>query len=91
MTTTARICTAAHSDDSWEDFSHTVAECQPATHTTTIKTVCNGGAKARRAVCSCGFLGVRFAYGPGIRPIATATAKAEADGAAHVAPVAHGS
>lgn len=56
-------------------------------HTTKITTMGNGGAKARRAVCSCGHLGTRFAFGPlaGGRTIAQATAKAEAAAAEHVA------
>lgn len=54
------------------------------THVVTVKSICNGGSKARRAVCSCGFLGVRYAFGPSVgRTIAEATAKAEADGASH--------
>jgi hypothetical protein len=50
-----------------------------AAHTTKIITMGNGGAKARRAVCSCGHLGVRFPFMPGGRTIAQATAKAEAE------------
>lgn len=52
-------------------------------HSITVITVCNGGSKARRAVCTCGALGVRFAYAPAA--VKVATAKAEADGAAHLA------
>lgn len=58
-----------------------------AAHTITITTFSNGApAKARRAKCSCGKLGARFAYGPAAgRTIQKATAKAETDGAAHLA------
>jgi hypothetical protein len=56
---------------------------QTSTHTTKIITVCNGGGKARRAVCSCGYLGVRFAYLPAT--VKVATAKAEREAAAHEA------
>lgn len=60
---------------------------QTGTHTVRIVTWSNGGAKARRAVCSCGAHGVRFPFGPmaGGRTITRATERAEADGAAHVA------
>lgn len=52
-----------------------------ATHTAKIITMGNGGAKARRPVCSCGHLGPRYAFGPlaGGRSIQAATAKAEAE------------
>ena len=44
-------------------------------HVIAVKSICNGGSKARRAVCSCGFLGVRYAFGPSVgRTIAEATA-----------------
>lgn len=58
-----------------------------AAHIITITTFANGApAKARRAKCSCGKLGARFAYGPAAgRSLAQATAKAERDGAAHLA------
>jgi hypothetical protein len=49
-----------------------------ATHTVKVITVCNGGAKAMRAVCSCGHLGVRFAYLPKTVQVAKAKAHAEA-------------
>lgn len=60
-----------------------------STHTVKITTMGNGGAKARRAVCACGFHGVRFPFGPlaGGRTIARATERAEQDGARHVAEV----
>jgi hypothetical protein len=48
-------------------------------HTTKIITVCNGGGKARRAVCSCGYLGVRFAYLPATAKVASGKAQREAD------------
>lgn len=56
-------------------------------HTIRITTMGNGGAKARRAVCACGFLGCRFPFGPmaGGRTIARATERAEQDGASHLA------
>jgi hypothetical protein len=47
-------------------------------HTAKIITVCNGGSKAMRAVCSCGHLGVRFAYLPKTVQVAKAKAQAEA-------------
>ena len=53
-----------------------------ATHTTRVITVSNGGAKSRRAVCSCGYLGVRYAI-TAARTAAQAQAKAEAVGAEH--------
>lgn len=52
-----------------------------AAHAIQIVTACNGGSKSRRAVCSCGWLGVRFAYAPAAA--AKAQAKAEAEAAEH--------
>jgi hypothetical protein len=57
-------------------------------HTIKIVTVCNGGSKASRAVCSCGFLGSRVARTPGPGNLAAAMAKAEAYGAEHLAEMA---
>ncbi len=58
---------------------------ETATHTTKVVGHCNGGAKSRRVVCSCGYLGVRFAYIPGTaRDMKTAQAKAEREGIQHV-------
>jgi len=55
----------------------------PAAHTVRTIVVCNGGGKAMRAVCSCGYLGVRFAYLPAA--VKVAKGKAQAEGAKHAA------
>lgn len=54
------------------------------THRLTIITVSNGGAKSRRCRCACGYLGVRFAYGPGVgRTLEAASVKAQKEADEH--------
>jgi hypothetical protein len=53
-------------------------------HITSIYTQANHGTKARRYRCSCGRIGPRIAFGPGVRTIDKATAKAEVTAVEHI-------